>query len=315
MELGGAGLDGAAVGGVAAIVVLSLLMVVAMVRFSRAFLARVESGARPGAPADPSPDDSRPIVRWGTVYGLAWLALIVAFLWLMWVLEGGWSERNLGILALVVGGYWAAHAVLLWFAAALVRANLRGAPRGDPPPPGSRPYGGEWSGEVAAPAGRPARRAPAPTARTRLRSFARLLAVLAIAFAFVAVGAAVPALRELEGWFDLHRGTLGPAVGAVAGVGWALLMGGAIHGVLTAGRGGSFSDRVSFAEAKAAFRARAWRVSRRWRRFFVMAAGAALMTVGLFGLGIVFAPAGLKLLCAAALVYTAVQVVRGLRRA
>ena len=329
MESGGVGLDGAAVRGIAAIVVLSLLMVAAMVRLSRAFLARVEREARPGVPRGAGPEDS-PIRRWGSVYGLVWLALIAAFLWLMWLLEGGWSRRNLAILALVVGSYWAVHATLLWFAAALIRANLRDA-RAEPPPAGSRPYGGDWSGEAApeaessrvsgaARASAGARRtasvpaAAAPSAADRLRSFGRLLAMLAVVFVFVAIGAAVPALREMEAWFDLHRRPLAAAVGAVAGVGWALFMGATIHGVLTAGRGGSFSDTMSFREVKAAFRARAWRTSRRWRRFLVMAAGAALMTVGLFGLGIVFAPAGLKLLCAAAIVYVAVQTVRGFRR-
>jgi len=331
MESGGVGLDAVAVRGIVAIVVLSLLMVAAMVRLSRAFLARVEREARPGMPPGAGPDDS-PIRRWGSVYGLVWLALIAAFLWLMWWLEGGWSRRNLAILALVVGSYWAVHAVLLWFAAALIRANLRDAPRRGPPPAGSRPYGGGWSGEVAPEAGSSrvagaarasagARRtasvpaAAPPSAADRLRSFGRLLAMLAVVFVFVAIGAAVPALREMEAWFDLHRGPLMAAAGVIAGAGWALFMGAAIHGVLTAGRGGSFSDTMSFREVEAAYRARAWRASRRWRRFFVMAAGAALMTVGIFGLVTVFAPAGLKLLCAAAVLYAAVQVVRGFRRA
>lgn len=314
MDAGAVGLDFGSLVAVGVIAVSSLAMVVSMVRFSRAVLARVEARARRSPAEDPGSVASKSVGRWGSAYAIAWLALIAGFLVLVARLEGGWSNRDLGLLALVAGGYLAVHAVLVWFAAALIRANLRGAAP-ESPPPGSQPYGGGWSGEVAAAVEPSLEPVAPPSLGERLRGFARVVGMLAIVLAFVAVGAAVPALRDLEVWFDLHRPTLVPAVGAIAGVGWALLIGGAIHGVLTAGRDGSFSDAVSFTEVKAAFRSRAWRVSRRWRRFAAMALGAALMTIGLFGLGIVLAPAGIKLLCAAATAWAAVQIVRGFRRA
>jgi hypothetical protein len=74
-------------------------------------------------------------------------------------------------------------------------------------------------------------------------------------------------------------------------------------------------DQASFAAVRRAWRARAWTFSRRWRLFFAMALGAALMTLGLFGSLIVVATAGIKLLLAAALVYAAVRTAVGFARA
>jgi hypothetical protein len=136
----------------------------------------------------------------------------------------------------------------------------------------------------------------------------------------------------------------------MAALGFVLLMGGALHMLLAAGsptdrrgadrlRGRSLErpgpavirrtvhrsrgtavgseahDEATFAEVKAAWRARAWRHSPRWRRLFAMAAGAALLCFGLFGLVFVLAPAGLKVLAALAVGYAVVRTVAGWVRA
>jgi hypothetical protein len=90
---------------------------------------------------------------------------------------------------------------------------------------------------------------------------------------------------------------------------------GAVYRTAGAAVGAGATDEASFAEVKAAWRARAWRGSPRWRRLFVWMAGTALLVVGGFGIGIVLAPAGIKLLLAAALGYAAVRTAAGLARA
>ncbi len=72
---------------------------------------------------------------------------------------------------------------------------------------------------------------------------------------------------------------------------------------------------VSFAEIKAAWRARAWRSNARWRRVFVTSAGALLFTFGLFSLFLVVGPAWVKVLVGGAMTYAAVMLVQGFRQA
>ncbi|MBI4012565.1 MAG: hypothetical protein HY359_09675 [Candidatus Rokubacteria bacterium] len=79
--------------------------------------------------------------------------------------------------------------------------------------------------------------------------------------------------------------------------------------------GSQAEDRASFAEVKAAWRARASRWSARWRRMFLMGLGGLLMLVGGFGAMVVAAPPGIKLLFGGALGYALVRLVWGFRRA
>jgi len=79
--------------------------------------------------------------------------------------------------------------------------------------------------------------------------------------------------------------------------------------------GSSFAEQFSLREAKQAWRQRAWRTSPRWRTNFAVMVGVVLLVLGVFGVVIVLGPNGVKLLCAAALAYAAVQVVLGILRA
>jgi hypothetical protein len=64
---------------------------------------------------------------------------------------------------------------------------------------------------------------------------------------------------------------------------------------------------------KAAWRSGEWREPH-WRRLFMTACGAALMTIGLFGIFIVIAPWPVKVICAGAILYPAVRLTQALRK-
>lgn len=66
---------------------------------------------------------------------------------------------------------------------------------------------------------------------------------------------------------------------------------------------------------KAAWKSGDWRREGPWRRVFATAAGAGLLTFGLFGIFVVIAPWPVKILCAGAILYVAFQVITGLRKA
>jgi hypothetical protein len=205
---------------------------------------------------------------------------------------------------------------------------------------------GVGSTEAAAAAGR---EAPAP--RPRWKRALSTAAWGAGAILVLAAGEALPPLQDLAGFMTLHRAWfLGPAIAAAA-LGFVLLVGGGVAMALASGQpmsrreieqmerlrreaaagpavarvsaykswgpavGAQGSDEVSFREMKLAWRGRAWRASRRWRRLFAMTAGGALLFFGLFGVCFVLAPAGLKLLIGLAVVYAVVQTARGFSRA
>jgi hypothetical protein len=170
-------------------------------------------------------------------------------------------------------------------------------------------------------------------------------------FAVLVIGEASPPLHALERTLAPHRSALLAGVIGLSALGFACLMGGAIHMALRGGQpmrhaeieamarrgrdaaaapyayrrstyrirgravGTGSEDTVSFAEVKAAWRAGAWRVSARWRRIFLMAAGALLMLVGMFGVPFVLGGPGMKLLVLAVWGLVLVQLVRGFRRA
>jgi hypothetical protein len=66
-------------------------------------------------------------------------------------------------------------------------------------------------------------------------------------------------------------------------------------------------DEWSFRAMKDAWRSGAWRSDPIWRRRYLGAFGALLMTVGLFGIPSVFGPPWVMLLCGLALLYALVR--------
>jgi hypothetical protein len=97
-------------------------------------------------------------------------------------------------------------------------------------------------------------------------------------------------------------------------LGFALLMGGIIASMMAAGTSGVETE-TSLPAMKAAWRSGDWRREPQWRRLFVIAGGAALLTVGLFGTFIAIAPIPVKVICAGAILYPAIRLTLALRRA
>lgn len=166
-----------------------------------------------------------------------------------------------------------------------------------------------------------------------------------IILAVIAVGELLPPLQALERWIAPQREVLAWRVGGVACLGWVCLMGATIYRIVTGGGpltrkeiaeqvgrvtsyhaapmavargwrirlpkrawGAGFSDELSIAQFKAGWRQALWWSDARWRGLFLMGFGAALMTVGGFGLIIVLAAPGLKLLASGALAYAVLRV-------
>lgn len=338
----------------AIVAVLALLMVGAMVRFSRAAIGWSRDG---GAREAVRPGRLSPLARWALLYALAWLALIGAFLYLFAVSGEGLTPRNLALLGAVVGGYLGVNALLILFARALIRANRRVAEmvdgewmaeEGAEPPraAGAPPAGGEAHAASSAP-----EPAPEPSPWARARRTLGTVAFLAGVLLVIGVAEAVPALVGLGEWIDARRGPLLLATGLLAGAGFLLFMGSVLHLVLTGGQpmsraevgalqarvrlldleprvargavgwvagdaaGARGEETFTLAEVKTAWRARAWQVSPTWRRRFVLLAGVTLLTLGLMGVAVALSPTGLKLVVAGFVLYAAIRTVLALRRA
>lgn len=338
----------------AVVAVLALLMVGAMVRFSRAAIGWTRAGGsqEPGRPRRLSP-----LARWGAVYALAWLALIGAFLYLSTVTGDGLTPRNLALLGAIVGGYLGVNSLLILFARALVRANRRPAAPEDGDQ-GLVEETQELASLQAAPARGPGAAAavepgPAPSTSpwARAHRVLRTVAFLAGVLLVIAVAEAVPALVRLGDWIDARRGPLLLVTGLLAGAGFLLFMGAVVHLVLRGGRplsraevaalqarvrlldlrpriaraavgwvgghaaGARGEETFTLAEVKAAWRVRAWQVSPTWRRRFVLLVGVALLTLGLMGVAVALSPIGLKLVIAGFVLYAALRTLAAFRRA
>lgn len=188
--------------------------------------------------------------------------------------------------------------------------------------------------------------------RHPLREWLLIARNLAIVLAVVVFGELLPPLQALEQWIAPRRAALAWAVGGMTLLGWALLMGGALYRIVTGGGsltreeiaeqigrvrsyhsapmavargwrvrlpkrawGAGFSDEISIAQFKEGWRLQLWRDDARWRGLFLMAFGALGMLLGAFGLVVVLAAPGLKLLVGGALLYALVQVARALAKA
>src|SRR4051812_35996464 len=102
-------------GALIAVAVLSMLMVVAMVKFSKAVVD-------PSIPAEVRRSRRR---GWGLAYAALWIGIIGAFVVLLRHERGPHARKNWLLLAGMAGGWWALHGLILWFAGALARAPAR----------------------------------------------------------------------------------------------------------------------------------------------------------------------------------------------
>ena len=163
--------------------------------------------------------------------------------------------------------------------------------------------------------------------------------------------AELPWIKRLDAWLAAHEDLGAAIMGGTGVLGFVLMLGGIIASMMSdseplsseeieaslrrqrdaaarpyiwrrsrfrvkgasAGRG--VEVETTFAAVKGACRSGEWRRDPYWRRFFVMALGAALMTIGLFGVFVVIAPGPVKILCAGTVLYVAVRTAVALARA
>jgi hypothetical protein len=323
------------------IAVLSCLMVLAMVRYSRALLA-----------AAPAP---RERVVWGTTYALAWAGIIAGFLW-MFHAGRAMTRHNLTMLVIVAGFWWALHAVMIALARAIRIANENSPPPSDTEPDESFDTSRDEADEPALePAQEPAPAAAAAvgggnTLGQRLGNAARMVVMLVVVLLVIGIGEAIPAMQRLKTLTDAHRVPLLTIGIAAAVLGTLLLAGGGAAMAVRGGRrmtrdeidqagadvrmwhgsghvarkavyrnlgdaeGVTASDAVTLTEFKHAWRTRAWRVSPRWRIIFVMGFGATVMAAGIWGTLLVLAPAGVKFLVTLVFGYALVRIVWAMYR-
>jgi hypothetical protein len=148
---GGAPLTGAWLLFVLALALLSCLMVLALVPYFAECVTpsggmiqhrrRLQGFGVPGQLAERllphAVDALAPRRLWGVVLALCWTGLAGLFGWAVLVSEPQHRLKNLVVIALAAGGFWAAFAGILWFHRAIRRANA-----GPPVPEPGRDGGG-----------------------------------------------------------------------------------------------------------------------------------------------------------------------------
>jgi hypothetical protein len=309
-----------------AVALLAMGMVLVMVRWAQALLARP---SRPEA-----------VRNWWIAYLSVWVLLIAAFLW-FFQKGGSPPGRYLVPVLLMAAGWLGFSYALVAFGRALQRSNERAAARVPEEVP---PVEARLPGEPEPPA-----TVPAP--RRRIPELLGQALSLAAALLVIAIGSALPPLQRLHAWTQAHQRPLLWITIPLGLLGFALFIGCAVAMVLAQGEpmsrreidemdrrllrwrlgpasargafyrnfglvvGSQAQDGASFSEIKQAWAARAWEFSPRWRRMFLMMLGTALLFCGLFGSFFVIAPAGVQLLIGGAFLYAVVRTVYGFARA
>jgi hypothetical protein len=176
---------------------------------------------------------------------------------------------------------------------------------------------------------------------------------LSMAFAAIIIGAVISEIPPFPGWFEMVDESQTAwllVTGGSAVLGLVLMMGGILDLIMAQDRpltheeaedversvrmaaqpvtwratsyrvfghatGREGSDEFTFREMKQAWRSGTWRRETVWRRRFITATGAALLTIGLLGIAFTLGPPPIKAIVGTALVYACVRLVRGFRLA
>ena len=333
-----------------AVVALSLAMVFVMVQWSAAMLA-----ARPSqeeASSAPTAGWS-PARRWGFAYLAVWALLIAAFLRFLDRAGSPGTARNLFLMLLVAAGWLGFNGLFIVFARALQRANERDAARTEVVEPEEEAVEFAIEAAAAPAAVEPAETVeePAPAPKSWVRRVLEQALTLALFLLAFGIGEALPPLQRLHVWTLAHQKPLLWITVPIGAIGFVLFMYVAVSMVLAKGEpmsreevdemtrrnreqamgpalwrrsayrsygltvGSEARDSASFSEVKAAFRARAWEFSPRWRQMFLMMVGSALLFCGLFGSIFVIATAGIKLVIGGAFLYAVIRTVVAFSRA
>jgi hypothetical protein len=287
---------------------LSLLMVVAMVRFSAAIISLPEGRTASRV--------------WGLTYLVCWFAIIL--LLRAGVTAGTPVPHAAAGLVLVAAGWGTFHAFWLWLWLSLERTNAR-ATREQPPSP-SRDAVRRGTGHIAV-----AGLLVVAVAVIQLgfmgqlldtmvepghRAIAATATVAAVGFTLLLVGGVRLTLArghpmthaEIEE--QVRDITYGPQ-----GRAGPLSYRRSAYRVFGPAKGAEGEMEVSVQAMKEAWRSGAWRRDPTWQTVFMMTAGGLMMAFGGFGSAVVAGPLLVKILCGGALLYTAVQLVAATRRA
>lgn len=272
---------------------LSLAMVHAMVQFTRALLTPAR-GAR----------------AWGVAYAAAWIAIIV------WVVLYAGPAPMLAVVALA---WFGVHAAIVWLARRLHLVAQRQP---------SRVTVIEEDEEDEEDAGEEGPRIPTP--REKVIASVKAAAMFLGALTIIVIGENIPLLRRFDAALAPFRANILLLLGVAACAGFALFLGGIVAFLLR----GSDSEtergieavharrlgiteapvqrdsEISLRELAAAWHDGTWRDRPRVKRFFVIGAGVTLVLAAGAALGIVAAPAGVKLLIVLTVAYVAVRIAR-----
>jgi hypothetical protein len=177
--------------------------------------------------------------------------------------------------------------------------------------------------------------------------------MLGMAFAAIFIGAVVSAIPPFPQWFAMVDANQTPwliATGSAAVLGFVLMMGGILDVVISqqkalghtnaedversarlaarpvAWRTSSYrvwgsaigregSEEFSLTTMKKAWHSGAWRRTTVWRRRYIIACGALLMTIGGFSLAFTLTPPPIKVLTGSAVLFVLFMLGRGLWRA
>jgi hypothetical protein len=287
---------------------LSILMVVAMVRFSLAIINL--------------PERRYASRVWGLTYIVSWVAIIRL---LRAGMAAGTPVPHAATgLVLVAAGWGTFHAFWIWLWLSLERTNARATH--EKTPTLSRDALRRGTGHIAV-AGllvvalaviqlgfmrdlldtmiEPGHRAIAITATVAAVGFT-LLMVGGMRLA-LARGRPMTHAEIEEQARDIKYGPQGQT--------GPLSYRGSAYRIFGPAKGAQAEQEVSMHDMKAAWRSGAWRQDSSWRTVFMMTAGGLMMLLGGFGSAVVAGPLVVKVLCGGALLYTAVQLVAAARRA
>lgn len=185
------------------------------------------------------------------------------------------------------------------------------------------------------------------------RGMMQWIKMLVLAFAAIFIGAVISAIPPLPGWFEMVDANQTPwlvVTGSAAVLGFVLMMGGILDLIMAQDRtlpheeaedversvrmaarpaswrarsyrvwgratGREGSDQFTFREMKQAWQNGAWRRETIWRRRYITAFGALLLTIGIFGVAFTLGPPPIKAIVGGALLYAAVMLMRGFSKA
>jgi hypothetical protein len=289
--------------------VASIVMVVAMVRFSMAIVAAPE---RTAARA------------WGLIYLAAWGAIVFVIVQAFAMENAGWP-RAIAAATLVAGGWGTFQAFWVWLWLALERTNARATGRAAALAPAKERIC-RRAGQLAIGGLIAVALAVAELGYVRMlidtmiapghRAVATTITVAVAGWALLIIGSLRLVLRQGEPMShaeieeDLARDKF-----RAQGRGGLLRFSRSAYRHFGPAEGAKAEQELSITAMANAWRSGEWRRQPQLLSMFMMTAGGLMMFYGGFGIAIVSGPLFVKILCGAVLAYATFQLVAAIRRA